>query len=364
MQALILAGGSGTRFWPLSRRTRPKQLLALEGEAGGAGDRTLLQETVERIRPLIPPQDVWVCHHRALAGEVRRQLPEVPAAQVLAEPLGRNTAPAIGWAVRSMPEAAAARRHRGAPRRPPGGRRRAPSAPPWRAPPRSPGATTGCSTLGVVPRWAETGYGYLELGEPLAVTAGVGEGDVRRVVRFVEKPTAERAAGTWPPAAISGTPASSSSAARRFLDHLSAWSRRSPRGLEAIAADPGRARRALCRAPRRFDRLRRDGEARRHRHGRNPAARLRLERPRLLGGARRGAAAGRRRQRRAGRRGGRRCARQPAVRRRRRRSPSWGSRGWWWCAPATPCWCSPRSARRTSASSSPSSQARGRKDLL
>ena len=97
--ALILAGGSGTRFWPASRRARPKQLLALDGE------RSLLQETVDRLAPLVGPSDVWVCTTEALAGAVRAQLPEVPAAQILAEPAGRNTAPAIGWALLQMPEA-------------------------------------------------------------------------------------------------------------------------------------------------------------------------------------------------------------------------------------------------------------------
>jgi mannose-1-phosphate guanylyltransferase len=99
MQALILAGGSGTRFWPLSRKSRPKQLLALEGE------RTLLRDTVERLRPLVPPEAVWICTTRALADAVRRELPEVPPEQILLEPVGRNTAPAIGWSIRSMPEA-------------------------------------------------------------------------------------------------------------------------------------------------------------------------------------------------------------------------------------------------------------------
>ena len=99
MQVLILAGGSGTRFWPLSRKLRPKQLLALEGE------RSLLRETVERLQPLAGPESVWICTTRALADAVRRDVPEVPAGQILLEPEGRNTAPAIGWSVRSMPEA-------------------------------------------------------------------------------------------------------------------------------------------------------------------------------------------------------------------------------------------------------------------
>lgn len=181
MRALILAGGSGTRFWPLSRKSNPKQLLALEGE------RSLLRETLERLRPLVEPRDVWVCTTEALAERVRRDLPEVPPEQVLAEPEGRNTAPAIGWSVRSMPEEA---------RRdviavlPADHRMGDPAA--FRETLERAGRVVEredrVMTLGVVPRWAETGYGYLEL-EPEPGPEGV-----RRVRRFVEKPSAGNAA--------------------------------------------------------------------------------------------------------------------------------------------------------------------------
>ena len=101
MQALILAGGSGTRFWPLSRRSRPKQLLPSEGE------RSLLQATVDRLAPETRTGRGLGLHHPSAGGDASAaQLPEVPPEQILAEPEGRNTAPAIGWSIGSMPEEA------------------------------------------------------------------------------------------------------------------------------------------------------------------------------------------------------------------------------------------------------------------
>src|SRR6266700_1777442 len=89
---LILAGGRGTRFWPLSRRNRAKQVLSVVGES------TLIEATVDRLSALIPPERLWVLTNSHLRAEIVRQLPQLPKEQVLAEPAQRNTAPAIGLA--------------------------------------------------------------------------------------------------------------------------------------------------------------------------------------------------------------------------------------------------------------------------
>jgi len=85
-------GGRGTRFWPRSRRTHAKQVLRFFGE------RSLIQQTVDRLGPVLPPERIWILTNDHLRAEIVRQLPEVPKRQILAEPAQRNTAPAIGLA--------------------------------------------------------------------------------------------------------------------------------------------------------------------------------------------------------------------------------------------------------------------------
>jgi len=177
---LILAGGRGTRFWPRSRRRSAKQVLNV------LGARSLIQNTVDRLTPLIPPERLWVLTNDHLRKEIVRQLPEIPARQILAEPAQRNTAPAIGLAAHILqsidPDAvmgvfpadhiiAREGRYRqlvrGAFRCAEGGR---------------------IAVLGILPRWPETGYGYIEF--PRGVELGAKPVPIRQ---FREKPDAATA---------------------------------------------------------------------------------------------------------------------------------------------------------------------------
>ncbi|HEX5432506.1 MAG TPA: mannose-1-phosphate guanylyltransferase [Bryobacteraceae bacterium] len=179
---LILAGGRGTRFWPRSRRSRAKQVLCFFGE------RSLIQQTVDRLRPIIPPDRIWVLTNPFLRSEIVQQLPEVPARQILAEPAQRNTAPAIGLAAHILlsidPEAVMgvfpSDHVIGKPREYALLVKRA-----FRA-----AAEGQIAVLGIQPRWAETGYGYIEF--PKGVKAGTRE--PLPVRRFREKPDARTAA--------------------------------------------------------------------------------------------------------------------------------------------------------------------------
>src|SRR5579871_4407091 len=177
---VILAGGRGTRFWPLSRKKRAKQLLALDGK------KTMIQQTVGRLLPLVPAKRFWVITNEDLRQPIAKQLPTLPKPQILAEPAGRNTAPAIGLAafllMRENPGAvigmfpsdhviADEKRFRETLER---GIAIAAAGP-------------NIVVLGVRPTRAETGYGYIEAG-------ALFQGDALHVRRFTEKPNAERAA--------------------------------------------------------------------------------------------------------------------------------------------------------------------------
>jgi mannose-1-phosphate guanylyltransferase len=173
---LILAGGRGTRFWPRSRKARAKQVLPFFGE------RTLIQQTVDRIAPVIDPSRLWVITNEDLRGEIVKQLPEVPKAQIVAEPAARNTAPCIAL----MAQVIHASDPNGVmgvfpadhiitkPKRYQTLLRAAMKA-----------AEKGSlGVLGIQPRWPETGYGYVELPKG----SQAGSTDAIPVTRFREKP--------------------------------------------------------------------------------------------------------------------------------------------------------------------------------
>ncbi|MBX7193554.1 MAG: NTP transferase domain-containing protein [Sandaracinaceae bacterium] len=178
--AVVMAGGSGTRFWPLSRRLKPKQLLAL-----AEPERTLLASTVERVAPLVPTERVLVVTGHHLAEGTRMALPSLPPINVLAEPIAKNTAPCVAWAAYHAlardPDAVLA--VLAADHFVIDGAayleviRRAVTA----------AADGSLVTVGIKPSRPETGYGYLEVG------GEVGPGFSHTVLRFVEKPDAVRA---------------------------------------------------------------------------------------------------------------------------------------------------------------------------
>jgi mannose-1-phosphate guanylyltransferase len=220
--AVIMAGGVGARFWPASRKARPKQLLDLAG-----GGTTMIAATLARIAPAIPADRVLVVTGRVTAAAVRAALPAVPPANVLAEPVGRNTAPCIGWAAlharRRDPAAVLAvlpSDHLiGKPAAFLAALRTAVAA-------AREGALVTC---GVAPDRPETGFGYVELGEPVA-------DGVRRVARFVEKPDLETAKGYLASGRFVWNSGMFFFSAARVLDEIARQMPELARGLEAIDA--------------------------------------------------------------------------------------------------------------------------------
>src|SRR3954467_6778262 len=186
LYALILAGGSGERFWPLSRRARPKQLLRLVAK------ETLLEQAVARLNGLIAPDRLLILTNVDQEAAVRELLPQVPKENIVAEPAKRDTAAAValgaGWVAardhsatmivlpadhvindtaafqKTLTTAAAAAAETGA-----------------------------LVTIGIKPTWACPGYGYIEQGEAVRLRSVGEESAVHRVVRFREKPNADLA---------------------------------------------------------------------------------------------------------------------------------------------------------------------------
>src|SRR4051812_17779623 len=166
LHAVVMAGGSGTRFWPKSRRNRPKQLLRLHGDA------SMLRQTVDRIAPLVAPDRTWIITGADQAEAVRSQLPGLPPANVVAEPCPRDTAACVGLA------ASIVAKHD------PEGIMIVMPADHVISPPEKFRATveaavgvieadpTAFVTFGIRPTRPETGYGYIERGESLGSPGG------------------------------------------------------------------------------------------------------------------------------------------------------------------------------------------------
>lgn len=182
MYAVVMAGGSGTRFWPLSRRARPKQFLAI------GTDQSLIAETIARLRPLVPTSRLYVVAGRHHADPIRAVLPDLPEAQLLIEPCARNTAPCVGLAAVHLrardPDAVMAVLPADHHISDGEGYRRVLRAAAERA------RVGEIVTLGIRPTRPETGYGYIhyDRDETLATSEGV---EVCAVRRFVEKPPRE-----------------------------------------------------------------------------------------------------------------------------------------------------------------------------
>jgi mannose-1-phosphate guanylyltransferase len=181
---VILAGGRGTRFWPLSRKRRAKQLLALDG------NETMIQQTVARLTPMTAPSRFWIITNGDLRSAILHQLPKLSPKQIIAEPVGRNTAPAIGLAafllLRRDPDAvlglfpsdhviAEPAQYRAT----------------LRAGIEIAAAGDNIVVLGIRPTRPETGYGYIEAASP-GDDAPDRKGSLR-VRRFTEKPDLARA---------------------------------------------------------------------------------------------------------------------------------------------------------------------------
>ena len=186
--AVVMAGGVGTRFWPRSREKSPKQLLEILGKG------SMLQNTVKRLEGLVAPRDVFVVTNRVQRGLVEKQLPEVPAENIIDEPVGRNTAPCIGLAslfVRRLDPAAVmivipadhvihdvGEFHRV-----------------LHVAITMASESSSLLTIGIQPTRPETGYGYIQVHTDEVETTPFAQQGVMKVKAFAEKPnlqTAER----------------------------------------------------------------------------------------------------------------------------------------------------------------------------
>jgi mannose-1-phosphate guanylyltransferase len=193
LHAIIMAGGSGTRFWPRSRRHRPKQLLRLAGES------TMLQQTVARVEHLVPPERIFIITGADQAEASRDQLPELPPGNVVAEPAPRDTAPCVALAAALVAS------------RDPGGTMIVMPADHVIEPVDAFRTSLRAAievvesdpstlvTFGITPDRPETGYGYIERGERLDTPLGIPAYRVRQFREKPDLPTAKQflAAGSF-----------------------------------------------------------------------------------------------------------------------------------------------------------------------
>jgi len=183
MFAVIMAGGKGARFWPRSREKTPKHLLDI------LSARTMIRETIDRIRPLVPAERTLIVTGKNHAAELIRELPEIPPENILIEPVGRNTAPCIGLAalhiLRRVPDAVMLVL--------PSDHRIGDETAFLRIMQAAAGAALqgdSLVTIGIRPTGPETGYGYIEQGEPFSA---IGADEIFRVRSIREKPPREQA---------------------------------------------------------------------------------------------------------------------------------------------------------------------------
>lgn len=233
--AVILAGGSGTRFWPLSRNARPKQFLAL------ATDKSLIHETYARLPPLVDGAHTLVVCGQHHEDGVREHVAELSPANVLVEPAARNTAAAIGYAATEVRRRFGgdavmlilpSDHHVGEP-----AKMRESLAHAARL------ADDGwLVTLGIDPLRPETGYGYILRGEVIGPGAW-------RAQRFVEKPDADTARGYLADGRYSWNAGIFAFRADRLLEELAAHMPELHEGLEQIALDPASVTHVFPRLP-------------------------------------------------------------------------------------------------------------------
>ncbi|MBI3817330.1 MAG: mannose-1-phosphate guanylyltransferase [Planctomycetes bacterium] len=178
IHGVVMAGGSGTRFWPISRKLRPKQLLPI------TGGRPMVTETVMRAREAIPPERFWVVTHKDQAEGVRNALPDVPPSQIIAEPLARNTCACAGLAASAIlakdPDATLVMMPADHDIRP-----EDEFVKTIRAACASVEKHDGLMVFGIRPTHPATGYGYIRRGDALHISMGV---PVHQVLGFREKP--------------------------------------------------------------------------------------------------------------------------------------------------------------------------------